>query len=45
MPSKVTPGASVAPETRLRVLEAENKVLRANCDTLAAQIQRANASY
>lgn len=30
---------------RLRVLEAENKMLRANCDKLAAQIQRANASY
>ena len=30
---------------RLRVLEAENKMLRANCDALAAQLTRANASY
>ena len=30
---------------RLRMMEAENKMLRANCDALAAQLERSKASY
>jgi hypothetical protein len=32
-------------QLRLRLLEAENKMLRANCDALLVQLERSKASY
>jgi hypothetical protein len=32
-------------QLRLRLLEAENKMLRANCDALLVQLERAKANY